>query len=124
MGMDPPLFAVDAYRALTMDAIALACNVIRRSQWGAKQPTGNLDPDWHYNAIVVHYTGHEDLQTMKAIQSFDLDHRHWQDVAYHYAVSPSGQVYEGRQIIFKGSHIKLQNTGKIGIVCMGDFDTG
>ena len=25
--------------------------------------------------------------------------------------------------MFKGSHVKLQNTGKIGIVCMGDFDS-
>ena len=26
--------------------------------------------------------------------------------------------------MFKGSHLKLQNTGKVGIVCMGDFDSG
>ncbi len=24
--------------------------------------------------------------------------------------------------MFKGSHVKLQNTGEIGVVCIGDFD--
>ena len=60
---------------------------------------------------------------MQSIQSFDVDHRHWEDIAYHYAVSPKGAIFEGRELIFKGSHVKLQNSGKIGIVCIGDFDS-
>ena len=59
---------------------------------------------------------------MRAIQDFDHDHRDWDDIAYHYAVSPTGMLFEGRELMFKGSHVKLQNTGKVGIVCIGDFD--
>lgn len=59
---------------------------------------------------------------MRAIQDFDLDHQSWEDIAYHYAVFPTGALFEGRELMFKGSHVKLQNTGKIGVVCIGDFD--
>jgi hypothetical protein len=105
-----------------MDAIARDCAILRRDRWHAKPPRRALDPDWNYNAIVVHYTGHANLTSVQAIQDFDVDHQHWDDMAYHYAVTPGGTIYEGRELQFKGSHLKLQNTGKIGIVCMGDFD--
>lgn len=72
----------------------------------------------------MHYTGHGSYPDMKSIQTFDVEHQAWDDIAYHYAVSPAGQLFEGRELIFKGSHVKLQNTGKIGIVCMGDYDSG
>ncbi|RYY17221.1 MAG: N-acetylmuramoyl-L-alanine amidase [Alphaproteobacteria bacterium] len=114
----------DAHRRAIMDRIAQACVVTRRAAWGARPAAGRLDPDWSYNAIVVHYTGHDNLTTMKAIQDFDLDHRHWDDIAYHYAITPGGRIFEGRELLYKGSHVRNQNTGKIGIVCMGDFDSG
>ena len=49
--------------------------------------------------------------------------RDWNDIAYHYAISGDGQIFEGREILFKGSDVLHQNTGKIGIVCMGDYDS-
>lgn len=113
-----------ARRRVVADKIAQAAQVIRRSAWGASAPTHSLELDWDYDSIAVHYTGHEHLTTPKAIQSFDMEHQHWDDMAYHYAISPTGQIYEGRELVYKGSHIRLQNTGKIGIVCMGDYDTG
>lgn len=117
-------FLVDAYKHAVMAMIAKSCGIVRRAEWGAQPPKSRLAPDWSYDAIVVHYTGHDNLNSMSAIQDFDLNHRHWDDIAYHYAVSPAGRIYEGRELIYKGAHVKLQNTGKIGIVCMGDFDTG
>ena len=105
------------------DAIASALHITRRAAWGARPPTGPLEPDWNYDSIVVHYTGHDTYESPLAIQNFDVGHQHWQDIAYHYAISPAGRIFEGREIVFKGSHVKLQNTRKIGIVCMGDFDS-
>ncbi|MEI9983520.1 MAG: peptidoglycan recognition family protein [Aliidongia sp.] len=113
-----------AYRQSVAAKIAEACSIIRRPDWRAKSPVRPLVYDWDYDSIVVHYTGHEHLTAPSAIQDFDIGHDHWDDIAYHYAISPEGQIYEGRELIYKGSHVKLQNTGKIGIVCMGDFDTG
>ena len=59
---------------------------------------------------------------MRAIQLFDTEHLHWSDVAYHYGISMKGEIFERRELIYKGSHVKSQNTGKVGIVCMGNFD--
>lgn len=59
---------------------------------------------------------------MRSIQNFDLDHQHWDDIAYPYGITKDGQIHEGREIVFEGSHVKLRNGGKIGIVCLGDFD--
>jgi hypothetical protein len=117
--LDP---AERARRQAAEDRIAQACGVARRATWGARQPTKPLEPDWNYDSIVVHYTGHGSFPNMQSIQDFDVDHQHWEDIAYHYAVSPTGALFEGRELQFKGSHVKLQNTGKVGIVCMGDFD--
>lgn len=113
-----------AARRQVMDRIAAAATVTRRAAWGARAPARALEADWNYGAIVVHYAGHDNLTTMKSIQDFDLDHRHWDDMAYHYGISPAGQIFEGREIIYKGAHIRRQNTGKIGIVCLGNFDSG
>ena len=94
-----------------------------RATWNPKPPSGQLELDWNYNSIVVHYTGHENYPTMRSIQELDMEHKRWQDFAYHYAITKEGQIIEGREILYKGSDVLLQNTGKIGIVCMGDFDS-
>jgi len=49
-------------------------------------------------------------------------HNNYDDVGYHYMVHPNGKIYEGREIIYKGSHVRLLNSRKIGILMMGDFD--
>lgn len=121
--MRQQLAKIASYRAVE-DKIAEAGDIIRRSTWGATPPVRSLELDWDYDSIVVHYTGHENLTTPMAIQKFDTDHQHWDDISYHYAISSQGQIYEGRELVFKGSHVRLQNTHKIGIVCMGDFDAG
>ncbi len=46
------------------------------------------------------------------------------DVAYHYGISLTGGIFQGRDINVKGAHIAGGNTGKIGIVLMADLDEG
>lgn len=46
----------------------------------------------------------------------------WDDVGYHYLIHPNGKIYEGRKIYHKGSHVAGANTGKIGILLLGDYD--
>ena len=70
-----------------------------------------LEHDWNYDSIVVHYSGHQFYPDMRSIQDFDIGHRHWDDFSYHYGIAKTGEIYEGRELIHKGSHIKLQNTG-------------
>lgn len=54
----------------------------------------------------------------------DIQEEHlkkYNDIGYHYAVNCNGVMFEGRPIIFKGSHLSGANTHKIGIVMIGDF---
>ena len=50
--------------------------------------------------------------------------RGFDDVGYHYRVHPDGRIFEGRYLAHKGSHVKHANTGKVGILAMGDFHPG
>lgn len=40
------------------------------------------------------------------------------DIGYHYAIDCFGNIYEGRDIRFKGEHVREHNTGAIGIVLL------
>jgi hypothetical protein len=96
--------------------------VTRRATWGARAPKKTLDPDWGYTVIALHHSGHSAETDPVAVQNKHMDSRGWDDVGYHLMVHPSGTVYEGRRLTAKGSHIELQNTGKVGILVMGDFE--
>jgi hypothetical protein len=110
-------------REQIMNKIAADLRIVRRGNWGAKRPSRALEADWDYSAIVIHNTGHGHLDTMAKIQKFDLTTRNWDDVSYHYGIMPNGTIFEGRQLIYKGADVRNQNTGKIGIVCIGDYDS-
>jgi hypothetical protein len=118
--MTPP----SSDREVIMNQIIDDVGIVRRDAWSAKSPTTSLDLDWDYDSIVIHNSGHGHLDTMLKIQKFDLEKRHWEDISYHYGIMPDGTIFEGRQLIYKGADVKNQNTGKIGIVCIGDYDSG
>lgn len=48
--------------------------------------------------------------------------RGWADIGYHYAIDPSGQVWQGRPLELQGAHVANQNQGNLGIVMLGNFD--
>jgi hypothetical protein len=110
-------------RNAVMDQIAADLKIKRRGDWKATAAARPLEPDWDYSAIVIHNSGHNNLDDMQKIQKFDLSHRHWDDIAYHYGIMPDGTIFEGRQLIYKGADVKNQNSGKVGIVCVGDYDS-
>jgi hypothetical protein len=49
---------------------------------------------------------------------------HYDDIAYQYLVHPDGTIYEGRFIAYKSAASAHSNTGKIGILIMGNYDPG
>jgi hypothetical protein len=110
-------------RNAIMDQIVSDLKIKRRSEWKAAPPARPMETDWDYTAIVIHNSGHSHLDDMQKIQNFDFSHRNWDDIAYHYGIMPEGTIFEGRQIIYKGADVKNQNTGKVGIVCIGDYDS-
>ncbi len=48
----------------------------------------------------------------------------WSDIGYHFVINSSGVIYEGRGVKARGSHVNLGNTGKVGVLLIGDFEPG
>ncbi|MEN9864526.1 MAG: hypothetical protein RL748_116, partial [Pseudomonadota bacterium] len=105
------------------DAIIRAHSMTKRSDWGAQTPQiSKLEADWDYNAIVIHHSGNHGSKDPKEIERKHMNDNGWDEVGYHYLVHPAGMIYEGRSILYKGSHVHLANTGKIGVLMLGDYD--
>lgn len=97
--------------------------IVERATWGAKTPNyARMERDWAYTGIAVHHIGDWLSKTPQAVENKHMGDNGWDDVGYHYMIGLDGTVYEGRDIRYKGSHLKMQNTGRIGILLMGDFD--
>lgn len=119
--------------------------ITTRAEWGAREPDhtawnepGYYAPDnpegWReysgdlrtsYRTVVVHhsveYDG-DDLSTVRHIQDLHMDDRGWADIAYHFLVGKTGQVFEGRALNARGTHVEYYNTGSVGVVFLGDFE--
>jgi hypothetical protein len=75
-----------------------------------------------YTDIVIHHEGDDATYNVRVLQERDMADGMY-DIAYHYAIGPDGSIYEGRDLGARGLHT-LPNTGKIGIVLLGDFSPG
>jgi len=96
--------------------------IVPRDVWGEQIPRyGEMASDWDYNTVVVHHSGNSGHKHPVAIEVLHMSQKNWDDVGYHFLIAPDGKVYEGRQLFYKGSHVKDANTGKIGVLVMGDF---
>lgn len=104
-------------------AINTKHSVIERNKWGQKIPNiKNLVPDWDYTDIALHHSGNFGKKDPKAVEHEHMIANGYDDVGYHYMVHPDGRIFEGRKIYNKGSHVYMANTGKIGILLMGDYN--
>jgi hypothetical protein len=118
-------------RAATREAIIATLKkaghaLVERSSWGAKAPRDALTPsNWDYSDIVLHHAGHSyscavneqgAIEQMKKAQEYDM--QSFYDIGYHYALSCTGEIFEARDVRFTGSHVKGDNTGKLGIVLL------
>ena len=81
-----------------------------------------MDPDWSYDSIVVHHSGNNGYKNPADIEKLHMNRSGYDDIGYHYMIHPDGRIFEGRDIRFKGAHVSGANTGKIGVLMMGDFD--
>jgi hypothetical protein len=107
----------------------LVCNrflkdnrVVRRQVWSKLSPhTDKNELDWNYSTVVVHHSGNWGVKSPVEIEEKHIAGNGWSDVGYHLMIAPDGTVYEGCSLIYKGAHVRKANTGKIGILVMGDF---
>lgn len=96
---------------------------VERSDWAAhKNRPEKMENDWNYSMIAIHHAGRSVSCGPAALQLQQIQNEHmgkkWPDIAYHYAIDCSGNIYEGRDIRFKGSHLSRYNSGAIGIVLL------
>jgi hypothetical protein len=97
--------------------------IVERSKWGVKHPNvNNLISDWDFVSVVIHHSGNSGEKDPRGIESKHMVKNGWDDIGYHYLIHPSGIIYEGRKIYHKGAHVSGANTGKIGILLMGDYE--
>jgi N-acetylmuramoyl-L-alanine amidase len=105
--------------------------LLERSSWGAKPPDlSRIQPShWDFRDVVIHHAGRSyqcavnqngAIAQMQKAQTYDMQERPdaFADFAYHYAVSCPGELIEGRDIRYTGSHVEGDNTGKLGIVLL------
>jgi hypothetical protein len=78
-----------------------------------------------YRTVVVHHSviyEIDDPATMRAIQDEHMDERGWADIGYHFGVGKNGQVFEGRALNARGTHVEGYNSGSVGVVFFGNFE--
>lgn len=75
------------------------------------------------DTIVLHYSATYADQNL-TVKDIDKMHRArgWQGVGYHYVIRRDGVVEQGRPENVVGAHVGGQNTGKLGICCIGGLD--
>lgn len=64
----------------------------------------------------------DEFEIAKKIENLHISKFKWADIGFHFMIGPSGKVYEGRPIDFKGSHTGGLNTENIGIAFIGCYD--
>ncbi|MFK0375589.1 peptidoglycan recognition family protein [Pandoraea sp. NPDC090278] len=128
------------HRAATRQAIIdhvrrAGMNFVERSDWAAhKARTPRMHSDWNYTKIAIHHAGRSfacgpGALQLQEIQDMQMGRRTAasDDIGYHYALDCFGNVFEGRDIRFKGENVHNYNTGVIGIVLLenlADVDEG
>ncbi len=73
--------------------------------------------------IVIHYSATYEDQNL-TVKDIDAMHcaRGWSGVGYHWVIRRDGTVDAGRAENVVGAHVGGQNTGKIGICCIGGLN--
>lgn len=119
-------------------------DIIPRAQWGAVAPDHNApgepglynaqtNPDgWLVytqplaqvlNTLVVHHSALPLSDGPLQIQQLHMRQKGYADIGYHFVIDAAGQVYAGRPLDVRGAHTGGHNTGTVGIVLLGDFES-
>jgi N-acetylmuramoyl-L-alanine amidase len=135
------------------DAAVSEPHIVTRKEWGANENTRfdstghELWPPSYYplQTMIVHHTDGRNNDpnpeaTLRAIYYDDAVIRGWGDFGYNFAIDSAGRIYEGRHArnyasgephdgedlagnVARGAHAKGFNSGTLGIVLLGTFDT-
>jgi hypothetical protein len=109
-------------------AIAPRSLVIPRSEWGARDPNKVCGFAVAPYRMSIHHTavpdsdGGDPAARMRQMQAYHIDSLGWCDIGYHFVVSQSGNIYQGRSNEERtGTHVGGENSGNVGISLIGNF---
>ncbi len=110
----------------------IASNVIPRSAWTNAAPIpSRMDVMLPVRRITVHHDGmppvslfseSDVMDRLATIRESHVSGRGWGDIGYHYVIDPQGRVWQGRPLQWQGAHVKDQNPGNLGVLCLGNFE--
>jgi hypothetical protein len=90
------------------------------------------NPKAELHTVVLHHGGNEVAADPNDGPAYMRKVHEWHinpdnnlediDIDYHFGVSASGEILEGRPIYIRGQHVGEANTGRLGILIAGSFD--
>lgn len=105
-----------------------------RNAWTTVRPVASrANPMSVVRRITIHHsaipsagmrsTG-DTAKMLRRIQQEHMSRRSepFADIGYHYAIDPSGRVWEGRPLNLQGAHVSDNNENNLGIVVLGNFE--
>lgn len=79
-------------------------------------------------SVVLHHTESPnqppamEKARLVGVQRFHIEEKGWGDIAYHYLIGPSGEIYEGRDVRFQGdSGTSYDLDGRLLVCMVGSF---
>jgi len=98
-----------------MKPLSQTRGVVSRVEWGARKPAKPfraLRPG-RVKGVVLHHSGVKDgpssVAAVKAFESYHMDSRKWDGIAYNWLVDAAGAVFEGRGPGVRGAATKGWN---------------
>lgn len=73
--------------------------------------------------IIVHHSALPLSDGPYEIQQLHLKYQGFADIGYHFVIDAGGCLYEGRSLRVRGAHTGGFNTGTVGVVLLGNFET-
>ncbi len=101
--------------------------LIFRSLWG-KLPgrilRSTIEIETDYKGIVIHQSKGYDGATPRDIEEYQMIKNNKEDIFWHFIVNKKGDVYEGKNLNFRGKQFsdKALEKEKVGICVIGDFE--
>jgi len=103
--------------------------VIPREEWGARNPEKVCGSPHTPSRTTIHHTaspdsdGDDPAARLREMQAFHIDNRGWCDIGYHFVVSQSGNIYQGRSTEKRtGAHVGGENANNVGVAHIGNFE--
>ena len=107
-------------------------DAIPRSRWAKSNPINTrLRSMGSIQRITVHHEGWTPVwfsdiantsQRLESIRRSHLKRLKAGDIGYHFVIDRSGRVWQGRDLMYQGAHVRDHNPHNIGVMVLGNFD--